>query len=163
MNAAAGGLSATAAVTVPIQINFQPASAPIVSGYLIDSGATYASHAGLSYGWTIGENASAVDRNKNSNQLLDTNIGITAGAKWEIGLANGTYTVTFSVGDSSAATTNTIRLQGTTLLNAVKLAANAFSSKTATVTIANGMLTLDAGSAASLATRIDDIQIVPVS
>ena len=95
--------------------------------------------------------------------MLDTNIGITAGAKWEIALANGTYTVTFSVGDSSVATTDTIRLQGTTILSAVKLAADVFSSKSATVTVANGLLTLDSGSAASLATRIDDIQIIKVS
>jgi len=163
VKAAAGGISASATVTVPIQVNFQPASAPAVSGYRIDSGATYASHSGLSYGWTINETASAVQRKKNSNELLDTNIGITSGAKWEIGLANGTYTVTFSVGDSSVATTDTIRLQGTTILNAVKLAANAFSSRTATVKVSAGLLTLDAGSAVSLATRIDDIQIVRVS
>jgi hypothetical protein len=163
VKATAAGISASATVTVPVQINFQPASAATVSGYQIDSGAVYASHAGLSYGWTLSETASAVQRNKNSNELLDTNIGITTGAKWQIGLANGTYTVTFSVGDSSLATTNTVRLQGVTQLNAVKLAANAFSSKTATVTVSSGLLVLDAGSAASLATRIDDIQIVRVS
>jgi hypothetical protein len=71
--------------------------------------------------------------------------------------------VTFSVGDSSTATTNTVRLEGATILSAAKLAANAFTTKTATVTVTNGVLKLDAGSASSLLTRIDYIQVTRLS
>jgi hypothetical protein len=164
VRASVGTLSGTATVTVaPVKINFQPAAAATVSGYLIDSGLTYASRNSLTYGWSVSHADAAVDRAKNSNQLLDTNIGIKSGGKWELAVANGQYTVLLSVGDGTAATTNTVRLEGTTVVSGVKLAANVYSSKTATVTVTDGKLTLDAGSAASLATRLDYIQITRIS
>ena len=142
-----------------VKINFQPSTAPTVTGYLVDSGATYAARNALTYGWSTNEADSVVDRNKNSNQLVDTDIAIKSAANWQLAVPNGTYTVKISVGDSSVATTNTIRVEGKTLFNATKLAANSFSAAQITVTVTDGKLTLDAGTAASLLTRIDYVEI----
>ena len=78
-------------------------------------------------------------------------------------MANGQYSVKVSVGDGTVATTNTIRLEGVTVLSGVKLSANKYSNKTAIITVSDGRLTLDAGSAAALATRVDFIEVTKVS
>jgi hypothetical protein len=159
----AGSFSAVSTVTIPSftssKVNFQPSSAATVTGYIVDGGATFAVRNSQMYGWSVSETDAAVDRAKNSNQLLDTNIGIKSGAKWEMAVPNGTYSVKVSVGDGATATTNTIRLEGTTVFNAVKLNANTYSNKTVTVTVSDNKLTLDAGAAASLVTRVDFIEI----
>jgi fibronectin type 3 domain-containing protein len=132
----AGSFSAVSTVTIPSftasKVNFQPASATTVSGYIVDGGATYAVRNSQQYGWSVSETDAAVDRAKNTNQLLDTNIGIKSGAKWEMAVPNGTYSVKVSVGDGLSATTNTIRLEGTSVFSAVKLNANVYSNKTVT-------------------------------
>lgn len=164
VRATAGAISATAALTViaTAKINFQKSGTPAVSGYLVDSGSTYAARNGLTYGWSTSHTDAAVDRNKNSNQLLDTNIGIKSGGKWELAVPSGTYQVKLSIGDSSAATTNTVRIEGATAYSATKLAANVFSSKLVTVTVTDGKLTVDAGAAAGLLTRVDYIEITKI-
>ena len=81
--------------------------------------------------------------------LVDSNVGMKSGSKWELSVTNGTYQVLVSVGDSNVAAANTVRVEGSTTFSAVKLAANAFSTKSVTVT--DGKLTLDNGSTANLA------------
>src|SRR5690606_26091440 len=95
-----------------VKFNFQPASAPAVSGYLIDSGATYAARNGQSYGWTTNHADVVVDRNTNADQLLDTNVGVKAAAKWELAVPNGTYAVKVGVGDAGASSTNNVYVEG---------------------------------------------------
>src|SRR5213076_195579 len=58
------------------KINFQPASAPVPAGYLVDSGWTYANRGnGYSYGWDKNNNSSR-DRNSSlsPDQRYDTDI-----------------------------------------------------------------------------------------
>ena len=170
VRATSGSVSATASVTVQpaapaftsAKINFQPAAAPAVSGYLVDGGAVYAARSGQTYGWNVSHADAAVDRNKNTSQLTDTNVGVKAGGKWEIAVPNGTYSVRVSVGDSGAASVNTVRLEGSTVFNALSLAANAYGSRLVTVTVADGRLTLDAGSSANLTTRVNYVEITRV-
>ncbi|HEX8916411.1 MAG TPA: Ig-like domain-containing protein, partial [Humisphaera sp.] len=165
VRATTGGKSATAAVTVTwpaAKINFQKTGSPTVSGYLADYGDTYNSRNGRVYGWSVSHTDSAVDRNKISNQLTDTNVGIKSGAKWELYVPKGTYSVKLSVGDSGASSKNTVVVEGTTVMSGVSLAANTFKTVTATVTVSDGRLTLTAGSAADLATRLDYVEITKV-
>ncbi|MDB5297606.1 MAG: conserved repeat domain protein [Phycisphaerales bacterium] len=168
VRASVGSKSGTATVTVPsstttftpVKVNFQTAAAPAVSGYLVDAGNTYAARNGQSYGWSKTHVASAVDRNVVADQLLDTDIGVYSGAKWELAVPNGTYVVKVSVGDAKVATTNTVVIEGTTtLFSASKLAIKTFANKTATVTVTDGKLTLSAGSAADLVTRVNYIEV----
>jgi hypothetical protein len=163
VRATSGSFSAVATVTVPSftssKVNFQKSGTPTVTGYIVDSGLTFAVRNSQMYGWSISHSDTAVDRAKNTNQLLDTNIGVKSGAKWEMAVPNGTYTVKVSVGDGLVATTNTVRLEGSSVFSAVALGANKYSQKTVTVTVTDGRLTLDAGSAASLATRVNYIEL----
>jgi hypothetical protein len=167
LRATSGGVTTTATVTVPagftLWVDFTTAAATVDAGYVRDAGAVYGIRGnGYTYGWNVSHADAAVDRNKNANQLVDTSIGVKTNGKWEAAVANGTYTVLVGVGDSGVATTNTVRVEGTTAFSAVKLAANAFSTKTLTVTVKDGKLTIDAGSAANLATRLTYLKITKV-
>ncbi|MGC3996321.1 MAG: hypothetical protein QM767_01795 [Anaeromyxobacter sp.] len=139
------------------KVNFQPAAVLAVSGYLVDAGAMYAARSGRTYGWNAAQ--TAVDRNLNSNQLLDTNIAVKAGGKWELALPNGTYTVNVSVGDAGAASTNNVWVEGKQLFNYQPLGANAFASKSISVDVADGKLTVGIGSAAGGATRLNYVEV----
>ena len=73
--------SATSLGGVTIFVNFQPASATVVPGYMVDGGLVYADRGnGYSYGWTVDNSAQARDRNVNSDQRLDTMVPMQAGA-----------------------------------------------------------------------------------
>jgi ELWxxDGT repeat protein len=169
IKASGGGLSTTAKVTISLpaftgaKIDFAPSTATLASGYLRDAGFVYGARTStLSYGWSVSHTASTVDRNKNSNQLLDTNVGVQTGKKWEIAVPNGKYSVKVGVGDSAATSTNTVRVEGSTLYSAVKQSANVFSNRTITVTVSDGRLTIDPGSATNLATRLTFLEITKV-
>jgi hypothetical protein len=61
----------------PIKINFQPASAPVPNGYLVDSGAVFGARGnGQSYGWNVANAANAIDLNSpatpGADQRYDT-------------------------------------------------------------------------------------------
>lgn len=142
-----------------ININFQPATATPVVGYLIDNGDLYGARNGQSYGWTISHTDTVVDRELHANQLLDTNIGVKSGGKWELAVPNGRYTVTVGVGDAGAATNNNVYVEKVSLFNYVPLPANAFQSRTIAVDVADGKLTLATGSAASGLTHFTYIQV----
>src|SRR6185503_19638927 len=99
----------------PFRINFQLAGSPAVAGYIQDNGAAFGDRGnGVQYGWNVNHTDLARDRNKNTNQLLDTLVHMHSGADWSIALANGTYNVKVSVGDSQYATSNTIVVNGVT-------------------------------------------------
>ena len=141
------------AAVAPIKINFQLAGSPAVAGYLQDNGYAFADRGnGLTYGWNGDYADDARDRNKNANQLLDTLMHLRSGATWSIDLANGTYNVKISVGDSQYATTHTVSANGVSVFNNVSLARTPFQQKTVQVTVTNGKLTLTT-SGADRATR----------
>src|SRR5439155_18913784 len=102
------------------------------------------------------------DRNKISDQLLDTLVQIKSNAKWTINIANGTYNVKVSVGDAQYATTDTINVNGVNYWSAQAQAANQFANLTMTMTVTNGKIVIDNGAAATTATRINYVEITPV-
>jgi YD repeat-containing protein len=161
------GSTNDATVTVSVRyvakINFQPAAAPVPSGYASDTGAAYTAARG--FGWFREDSLTGVhtaldmtpntfDRNLVSDQRLDTLIFMqaktgqfqkTAGA-WEIAVPNGSYTVTVSVGDASLIdSTHRINIENQNAIAGFKpTSTTKFTSATKTVTVADGRLTIDA-------------------
>ncbi|HXI57096.1 MAG TPA: PQQ-dependent sugar dehydrogenase, partial [Polyangia bacterium] len=159
-DAGAGGADGGAAATFPLKINFQLASAPVPAGYLPDGCQLFGARAGgLSYGWNFDHTDYARDRNINADQRLDTICQFHTGGVWEVAVPNGTYNVLVSIGDPAWPSTYTLNVEGVNYWNAVLVNANHFASMSRTVTVSDGRLTLDQGSAADLATRIDYVEI----
>jgi hypothetical protein len=164
-----GLASTTGMVTVTVtsvvgpfsaKINFQPAGAAIPSGYLPDTGDVFASRGnGLSFGWSANHTDNTRDRNVLADQRLDTLCHFHAGAKWEIQVPNGTYNVFVSIGDPSFSSAYTLNVENVSYWSNLSLATNSFASKTMLVTVTDGRLTLDQGSAVEKATRINYIEI----
>lgn len=145
--------------TFPIRINFQLAGAPTPAGYVPDTGLTFGTRNGLSFGWNISHTDVTRDRNINANQLLDTLCHFHAGATWELALPNGAYNVLASIGDAEFSSTHTLVVEGVSYWNARALSANQFLSNTSAVTVSDGRLTLSQGSAVDKATRINYIEV----
>jgi hypothetical protein len=167
IKAASGTLSGTATITVAtswkLWVDFVPSSASVVSGYQRDGGSVYGTRStSYTYGWNVSHTDVVNDRNKTSNQIVDTSIGVKSGGKWEASVANGTYSVLIGIGDSAISTTNTVRVEGTTIFNAVKLSPNTYKTATVTVTVTDGRLTIDAGSS-NLTTRLTYLKITRLS
>ncbi|QOV89969.1 Kelch repeat-containing protein [Humisphaera borealis] len=146
-------------VTSGININFQPSTASTVSGYQVDSGGLYGDRNGLTYGWTTSHTDSAIDRDVAADQLVDTYVAVKAGARWELAVPNGQYTVKVSVGDAAAATRQNLWVENVWHYNYVNLAANQFAAVPVNVTVTDGRLSLAIGGAATGATRINYIEV----
>ena len=147
-----------------IKVNFQPATAPAVAGYLVDGGATFGPRGnGHSYGWSKSHADTARDRNVYPDQLLDTFNHFKSASRWEVALPDGTYAVKVSVGDPSNPSTNTVNVEGVNFWNALALSWRQFQSKTMTVTVTDGRLTIDNGAAADKATKINYVEITPAN
>lgn len=152
--------SAASATTLPlttslIRVNFQPSSTRTPAGYLAESGSLYgAKSCGLSYGWNISHSDCPSERMINTDKRLDTLMQFHIGGYWEIGLPNGLYDVTVAIGDASSSTINTINVEGAPYWNNQSLSANVFATKTMTVSVSDGRLTIDQGSGGEKQTRI---------
>jgi hypothetical protein len=142
-----------------IYVNFQPSGATPVANYLVDGGATYASRNGQTYGWNADHSGLSRDRGVNTDQLLDTLIHFQLNGFWEIAVPNGPYQVKVSIGDAGNSSTHTINVEGVNYWNARSLSANVFENATKLVTVSDGKLTVDQGSAADKSTRINYIEI----
>lgn len=142
------------------QVNFQLAGATVPTRYLPDTGLVYGDRGGVFYGWSSDHTSVSRERLANADQRLDTLIHFHQNQKWELGLPNGTYEVTVSIGDPSFASTHTLNVEGVNYWNAVPLAVNEFRKMTVQIAVADGRLTLDQGAAGEMATRINYVQVV---
>jgi hypothetical protein len=147
-----------------IYINFQEETAPVPAGYLSDAGHVFGNRSnGHTYGWSSDHTDLDRDRNVNADQRLDTLLHFHAGQNWEISLPNGAYAVTASIGDAGNSSTHTLNVEGVSFWQNQSLAANRYQQRTLLVTVNDGRLTLDMGTAAEKATRINYIEIIPTS
>ena len=185
----ASGPSPTASATpqappsaVDMKVNFQPAGAPVPTGYTADTGLGF--DAARGFGWVredslgsathvaLDVSRNARDRNLVSDQRLDTFIhmqypqngpgpAVKTPAGWEAAVPNGTYTVTVGVGDAGASfdSTHRIRLEGAVaIVGFVPTSTTRFAQATLTaVTVADGRLTVDAIGGTN--TKIDFVTI----
>lgn len=141
-------------LAVDVKIDFKPATASTQSGYLADSGATYAARNGYSYGWDK-TNTNAADRNSSlsPNQAYDTFIALRDGSgsnrTWEIALPSGSYTVRLVSGDATSNMSPVVRAEGSTFLSGTTTASKRFIDVTKTISVTDGRLTLTNGSTTS--------------
>ena len=141
------------------KINFQPVAAPVPNGYMADSGEVLGSHHGLTYGWSVDQTQQTRLRNTVSDQRQDTLILLNQGAHWEMVVPNGSYDVTVCVGDPTAASVNSLSVNGSPLWSQQRFGANVFSVKTVRVLVGDGHLTIDNSAPGNSLTRLDYIDI----
>lgn|GEM_PF-3588527 len=159
-------VSATISSGDTIYINFQKSDTGVSwtpAGYEMDCGYFYTNRGnGLAYGWNKDHwSSNPLTRTNNSDQRLNTVMPIHSGGVWEIAAPNGTYTVEVTVGDPGSATTNTINVEGVNYWNAQYLSANTFRTLSKTITVSDGKITINNGSAADKVTRICYLIITP--
>jgi len=103
-----------------VQVNFQPPTAEVPAGYLMDGGAAYGNRGnGFSYGWNLA-NTNHRERNSHPDQRYDTLNHMQLGGTftWEIGLPNGDYWVTLVMGDPSYPdSVNHLNVEGVSLVD----------------------------------------------
>jgi hypothetical protein len=146
-----------------IWINFQPDWAPVPTWHLKDAGHAFGDRGnGFSYGWSQSHTDMANDRNRNSDQRLDTGIQFRPGATWEMEVANGTYAVTVIIGDSKSKSTNSLNVEGLTYWSGMTLPKNQFAEMTRAVTVADGRLTLEGGSLPRTNTVLAYLEVIPL-
>jgi glucose/arabinose dehydrogenase len=138
------------------RINFQPASAPVPSGYLADGGLAYGARGnGLTYGWNVNTSSQTRDRNssRSPDQRYDTLIylqrPVNPDAVWEIAMPNGTYAVRVVAGDPVYVTsTYRLTVEGVLVVNGTPTSSARWVEGTALVTVSDGRLTLRGGAGA---------------
>jgi hypothetical protein len=136
--------------TFTAKVNFQPATAPPVAAYLVDSGAVYGARAnGYTYGWNADNSAIAYDRNAkiSLDQRYDTFIQMqhftNPNGSWEIAVPSGGYRVRIVAGDAKAHNSvYGITAEGVLIASGTPSAANRWVEGTQTVTVADGRLTI---------------------
>jgi PA14 domain len=141
----------------PIRINFQPASAPVPAGYLVDAGLPFASRGnGQSYGWNGDNTALMRDRNASGSQdqrydtLAHLQRPALPDAVWEIAVPNGAYVVRVVSGDASYFdSVFRTTVEGTLTVNGTPTTSTRWIEGTSTVTVSDGRLTIRSGAGAS--------------
>lgn len=139
-----GGSGGPSPGSASAKINFQPAGAPVPSGYASDTGSVFGARAnGQSYGWDLDISGDTRDRNVHSDQRYDTLVHLQKNGdrRWEIALPNGSYTFWLVAGDpQNINQVNTFALEGVALNDTD--GQDAFDEFRGTVSVADGRLTL---------------------
>ncbi|WP_416443033.1 T9SS type A sorting domain-containing protein [Leeuwenhoekiella sp. A16] len=173
-----------------LKVNFSTADDLPPEGYLKDSGHAFADRLNdYSYGWISASsempiNLSTNTRNRNlvnasplQNTIIHMQYQDVAGAngtpeegKWEVEIPNGEYEVTIGAGDGGmdgpgTIPSHTINAEGVTLItdfipSGGSGTSTRFTTATATITVSDGKLTIDAEGGFN--TKIDYIDIKPV-
>jgi glucose/arabinose dehydrogenase len=134
-----------------IRVNFQTPTAPVPAGYMADTGAVFGPRGnGYSYGWIADNTQYGRDRNapNSSDQRYDTLTHMqwpsnSRNATWEIAVPNGAYTVRIVAGDPSYYdSVHRIAAEGVLVANGTPSSAARWVEGTATVTVADGRLTI---------------------
>jgi 3-phytase len=153
-------------VTGAIKVNFQPASTSTPSGYLADTGTIFGDRGQYSYGWNE-SNLQTRDRNaaNSLDQRYDTlnHMQMYGARKWEIDLPNGVYTVKLVAGDAGYNNSvYSINVEGKRVINGAPTDSQRWLEGTATVTVADGRLSVTNGSGA-VNNKINFIEITPAN
>ena len=155
-------------------INFEPANAPVPSGYLADTGLDYGDRGnGLTYGWNAAHKAQVVARHPKKpsdgmDNLEDTFAVMHpkgTGSQWQIAVPDGNYDVSITAGDLTQNSGQyAIDVNGAPFLaGKVKGKAARWITASTEVTVTDGLLTLTVPKGRQA--KIDFInisQIVPV-
>jgi N-acetylneuraminic acid mutarotase len=147
------------------KINFQTPSSTTPSGYLPDTGKSYRSQNGFSYGWKTDNSSKTRDRNASNSpdQRYDTLNHFPTSQKWELAVPTGYYSVHLVAGDPSY--TDSVfkfALEGKTILDARPAGENYWVERTMIVSVTDGRLTLSTLSGAQNA-KVSFIDVQGVS
>src|SRR3954470_3297478 len=135
-------------------INFQPSSSTAPGGYLVDSGASYATRSnGATYGWG-GSKATMQDRNSSNSpdDRYDTLAHMQYGGTytWNIAVPNDTYSVHIVAGDPSYTdSVYKINAENVSVVSGTPSSTNRWVEGSALVTVADGKLTISNASGSS--------------
>jgi len=162
----------TVASTPPfagVKINFQPATAPVPTGYLEDNGTVFGDRGnGFTYGWDQDNAVNMTDRNSpnSPDQRYDTFAATQAvggGSVWEIAVPNGVYSVFLVAGDPTRMnSTYRYDVESSLSLSGTPTAQNRWISASNIVSISDGRLTVRNGSGANN-NKLCFIDILPVA
>ena len=133
------------------RVNFQPAGTPLFTGYISDTGATYAARNSLTYGWNVDIRGATRDRNNSASadQRYDTFIHpqLLANGRWEMAVPNGTYRVKMVCGDPNKFdSTYRLDVESVRACNAVPTTSTRWITATVVVAVTDGKLTMTNGS-----------------
>jgi hypothetical protein len=137
-----------------IKINFQPATAPTYTGYLVDSGASYGIRNGHTYGWSVDNSANTRYRNASNSpdvryDTLNHMQKISNTMLWEIALPNGKYSVRIVAGDpSNIDSTYRINAENIRVISGIPSTSNRWIDGSAEVIVSDGKLTISNGDGA---------------
>src|SRR4051812_13815738 len=131
---------------VDLYLKFQPAASGVPSGYLADSGKTYADRGnGFTYGWNLDNSPATRERNHNADQRYDTFIHTQAyGTRtWEVAVPNGQYVVHLVAGDPDFYNSFfKFSVEGVVAINGTADGAHRFLEDTVTANVTDGKLTI---------------------
>lgn len=154
--AAAEALEGRTLLSVAVKVNFQPAASPVPAGHVADAGAAFATRGnGYSYGWDADNTADTRDRAATvlvDNRYRTLNHMQLNGASrsWELEVPNGSYQVRVVGGDPAYSDgTFAIDAEGAAAVRGTPSNTNNWVEGTATVTVADGRLTLTNAPAAT--------------
>ena len=138
-----GGTPALQQAILPVdtRVSFQPEGAAAAQGDLVDTGAPFAERNGLLYGWSADLSSQTTQSGVHSEPAYDTSIQ-PGMATWEIEVANGAYEVRVVTGDPLYESVAGMSIEGTTLWNGVSLEAGQYRTRSVTVHVTDGRLTL---------------------
>jgi hypothetical protein len=137
----------TATATVPApstyKLDFGTASSPLETGYTRVTETNIFSSGG--FGWVDNSGLSSRDRSAPNALRQDFVLNDTSSARiFRMAIANGTYNVTVVMGDNDYAHDNmVVKANGTTVLADVDSTAGAFASNVFSVTVSDGLLSLE--------------------
>ena len=136
------------------RINFQPAGAPVPSGYLADTGATYGNRNGLTYGWSTNVSSTTRDRNASdsADQRYDTLVHTqnSGSARWDIAVPNGEYDVRLVAGDAGYHdSVFRFNIENRLALSGTPTSGSRWIESIVRVTVTDGKLTITNASGAS--------------
>jgi hypothetical protein len=128
-----------------LNVNFQPAGAPVPAGYQEDSGLAFGDRGnGLRYGWSSDKTAGARDRDSaaSPDQRYDTLLHM-GGGTWEAELPNGSYRVRVVAGDPAYGdVVSRTLVEGAVAIDGQTSAGQLWLEGTVDVTVADGRLTV---------------------
>jgi fibronectin type 3 domain-containing protein len=124
------------------RFDFGAASSPVESGYVqVTPQTSYPSGSGMTYGWLQAQAITGRDTGFGSN--LDRDVNLTTDGTFLVDVPNGTYQVEMRLGELYSAHDQTgVFLEGVQVDNVTPPAYSGVVSRTYTVTVADGQLTV---------------------
>lgn len=158
--------SLPASSKLAVKVNFQPAGAPIPSGYLADTGAVFGDRGnGYSYGWNLDNSAQTRDRNaaNSPDQRYDTITHLqkpaNPNASWELQVPTGTYSVRLVSGDPGYTdSVFKLNVESTLALSGTPTSSTLWFDNTVSVPVSDGRITVTSASGAQN-NKIDFIEV----